>query len=117
MIAGEQDCFFGNFERGEGRVCRGTSPPNRSMGVLEKKFSEIFGKLGICLARMWPRCSRRSAMRQTRKSPKAPALRRISLPVSHQYGLQIAEGMVTFFKSYERELEKYWTKTLFFQLS
>jgi hypothetical protein len=34
-----------------------------------------------------------------------------------QYGLQIAEGMVTFFESYERELEKYWTKTLFFQLS
>jgi hypothetical protein len=28
-----------------------------------------------------------------------------------------AEGMVTFFESYERELEKYWTKTLFFQLS
>ena len=23
--------------------------------------------------------------------------------------------MVTFFESYERELEKYWTKTLFFQ--
>ena len=40
-----------------------------------------------------------------------------SLPASHQYGLQIAEGMVTFFESYERELEKYWTKTLFFQLS
>ena len=38
-------------------------------------------------------------------------------PARHQYGLQIAEGMVTFFESYERELEKYWTKTLFFQLS
>jgi hypothetical protein len=40
-----------------------------------------------------------------------------SLPARHQYRLQIAEGMVTFFESYERELEKYWTKTLFFQLS
>ena len=32
---------------------------------------------------------------------------------------KLAEGMVTFFESYERELEKYkyWTKTLFFQLS
>src|SRR4029077_19350303 len=40
-----------------------------------------------------------------------------SLPASHQYGLQIAEGMVTFFESYERELEKYWRKTLFFQFS
>ena len=38
-------------------------------------------------------------------------------PARHQYGLQIAEGMVTFFESYELELEKYWTKTLFFQLS
>ena len=44
-------------------------------------------------------------------------LRQTSLPARHQYGLQIAEGMVTFFESYERELEKYWTKTLFFQLS
>ena len=34
----------------------------------------------------------------------------------HQYRLQIAEGMVTFLESYERELEKYWRKTLFFQL-
>ena len=39
-----------------------------------------------------------------------------SLPASHQYRLQIAEGMVTFLESYERELEKYWRKTLFFQL-
>jgi hypothetical protein len=38
-------------------------------------------------------------------------------PARHQYGLQIAKGMVTFFESYEREPEKYWTKTLFFQLS
>jgi hypothetical protein len=30
-----------------------------------------------------------------------------SLPARHQYGLQIAEGMVTFFESYEQELEKY----------
>ncbi len=30
---------------------------------------------------------------------------------------KIAEGMVTFFESYERELEKYWTGTLFFQFS
>jgi hypothetical protein len=38
-------------------------------------------------------------------------------PVIHQYGLQMAEGMVTFFESYERKLEKYWTKPLLFQLS
>ena len=44
-------------------------------------------------------------------------LRQTSLPARHQYGLQLAEAMVTFFESYERELEKYWTKTLFFQLS
>jgi hypothetical protein len=43
-------------------------------------------------------------MGQTRDSPKL--LRQTSLPASHQYGLQIAEGMVTFFESYERELEK-----------
>jgi hypothetical protein len=30
---------------------------------------------------------------------------------------ELAEGMVIFFESYERELEKYGTKTLFFQLS
>ena len=30
---------------------------------------------------------------------------------------KLAEGMVEFFESYERELEKYWTKSLFFQLS
>ena len=29
---------------------------------------------------------------------------------------KLTEGMVIFFESYERELEKYWTKTLFFQL-
>jgi hypothetical protein len=40
-----------------------------------------------------------------------------SLPAKHQCGLQIAEDMVTFFESYEREVEKYWAKTLFFQLS
>jgi hypothetical protein len=42
-----------------------------------------------------------------------------ALPARHQYGLQIAEGMVTFFESYERELEKYkyWTRTHFSQLS
>jgi hypothetical protein len=45
------------------------------------------------------------------------AMRQTSLPARHQYGLQIVEGMVTFFESYERELEKYWTKTLFFQPS
>jgi hypothetical protein len=44
-------------------------------------------------------------------------LRQTWLPARHQYGLQTAEGMVTFFESYEQELEKYWTKTLFFQLS
>jgi hypothetical protein len=40
-------------------------------------------------------------------------------PARHQYGLQIAEGMVIFFESYERELEKYkyWTRTHFSQLS
>jgi hypothetical protein len=55
------------------------------------------------------------AMRQTRNSPKALAP---NLATGQpQYGLQIAEGMVTFFESYERELERYWTKTLFFQLS
>jgi hypothetical protein len=30
---------------------------------------------------------------------------------------KLAEGMVIFFESYERELEKYWTKTLVFRLS
>jgi hypothetical protein len=60
-------------EKGAG-FCHPLSPAgNGTIGVLEKKFSEIFGKLGICLARMLPRCSRRSAMRQTRNSPKALA--------------------------------------------
>jgi hypothetical protein len=34
-------------------------------------------------------------------------LHQTSLPARHQYGLQIAEGMVTLFESYEQELEKY----------
>jgi hypothetical protein len=56
-----------------------------------------------------------SAMRQTRDSPKAltPNLATGQASV----WLQIADGMVTFFENYERELEKYWTKTHFFQLS
>ncbi len=38
-------------------------------------------------------------------APKALAPN--SLPARHQYGLQIAEGMVTFFESYERKFEKH----------
>ena len=34
-------------------------------------------------------------------------LRQTWLPARHQYGLQTAEGMVTFFENYEQELEKY----------
>ena len=49
--------------------------------------------------------------------PLVRGMPRAALLLLCSYGLQIAEGMVTFFESYERELEKYWTKTLFFQLS
>jgi hypothetical protein len=55
-----------------------------------------------------------SAMRQTGNSPKALAPNLATGEAPH--GLQIAEGMVMFFESYERELEKYWTKMLFFPL-
>ena len=87
------------------------------MGALEEKFSEILGKFGICLARMRSRCSGRRLLRCDKPGTLQKLLRQTSLPARHQYGLQIAEGMVTFFESYERELEKYWTKTLFFQFS
>jgi hypothetical protein len=66
---------------------------------------------------MRPRRSGRRLLRCDKPETLQKLLRQTSLPASHQYGLQIAEGMVTFFESYERELEKYWTKTLFFQLS
>jgi hypothetical protein len=86
-------------------------------GAGEKIFRN-FWKTRNFLARMLPSavggvfCD---AMRQTRNSQKALAP---NLATGQpQYGLQIAEGMVTFFESYERELERYWTKTLFFQLS
>ncbi len=39
-----------------------------------------------------------------------------SLPAKHQYGLQIAEGVVALFERYEREREKYWAETVFLQL-
>jgi len=42
VIAGKQDCLFGNFERGEGRVCRGASLPNRSIGLFEKNFQKFW---------------------------------------------------------------------------
>ena len=58
-----------------------------------------------------------SARNATNQELSKKLLRQTSLPARHQYGLQIAEGMVTFFESYERELERYWTKMLFFQLS
>jgi hypothetical protein len=64
------------------------------------KIRNLFGKDAATVQR-----AASSAMRQT------------SLPARHHYGLQIVEGMVIFFESYERELERYWTKTLFFQLS
>jgi hypothetical protein len=43
--------------------------------VLEKKFAEIFGEFGICLARMLPRLERAVSftIRQTWNSPKARA--------------------------------------------
>jgi hypothetical protein len=64
---------------------------------------------------MQPRCSGRRLLRCDKSGTLQKLLRQTL--ARHQYGLQIAEGMVTFFESYERELEKYWTKTLFFQLS
>ena len=84
---------------------------------LAEKICRNFGKFGICLARMLPRCSGRCLLRCDKPGTLQKLLRQTSPPARHQYGLQIAEGMVTFFESYERELEKYWTKTLFFQLS
>jgi hypothetical protein len=85
-------------------------------GVLEKKirnFWKIRNLSGTDDATVQRVAS--SAMRQARNFPKL--VRQNSPPIAHQYGLQIAEGMVGFFESYERELEKYWTKTLFFPLS
>jgi len=77
--------------------------------VLEKKISEILENSAF----VWQGCGHGAAGGVTLQK----LLRQTSLPASHQYGLQIAEGMVTFFESYERKLEKYWTKTLFCQLS
>ena len=114
----EKECFnLEARERGGGQgLSGGASSPNRSIGLFEKnfkKFWKIRNLSGTDAATVQRAAS--SAMRQTRNSPKA--LGQTSLPSSHQYGLQIAEAMVTFFESYERELEKYWKKTLFFQLS
>ena len=57
------------------------------------------------------------------RMPRAVAARRLgmgegqtSLPAKHQYGLQIAEGVVALFESYELELEKYWAQTVFLPL-
>ena len=90
---------------------------NRSIRVFEEKFSEIFGRFGICLARMLPRCGGRRLPRCDKRGTLQKLLRQTPLQPSHQYGLQIAEGMVTFFESYERAREKYWTKMLLLQLS
>jgi hypothetical protein len=108
--------FVGRESREGGGFAGGRSLPNRSTRVLEKKFSEIFGTLGICLAGMRPRCSGSRLLRCDKPGTLKRLLRQTSLPVSHQYGLQIVDGMVTFSENYEGELEKYWTKTLSFQL-
>ena len=84
---------------------------------LAEKICRNFGRFGICPARMWPRCSGRRLLRCDEPGTLQKLFRQTSPPVRHQNELQIAEGMVTFFESYERELEKYWTKTLLFQLS
>ena len=81
-----------------------------------EKFAEI-GRFGICLARMRPRATDGVFCDATNQGVSRSSCAKPRYSARHQYGLQIAEGMVTFFESYERELEKYWTKTLFFQLS
>ena len=66
---------------------------------------------------MLPRRSGRRLLRSEKLGTLQELVRPTSPTARHQYGLQIAEAMITFFESYERELEEYWTKTLFFQLS
>ena len=103
------------IHRGPG-FAGGVSSRNRSIGVFEEKFPEILEYSEF----VWHGCSHGAVggvfcdatnQELSKSSCAKPCTAR------HQYGLQIAEGMVTFFESYERELEKYWTKTLFFQLS
>ncbi len=53
-------------------------------------------------------------MRQNRELSKSSCAKPRYRPAISM-DCKIAEGMVTFFESYVRELEKYWTKTLFFQ--
>jgi hypothetical protein len=86
--------FFGKHREGAGFLLGAASLPNRSIGSFEKNLQK-FWKI---------------------RNLSGTAAATVHL-ASHQYGLQIAEGMVTFFESYERQLEKYRTKTLFFQLS
>jgi len=107
LTARKKHCFFGKLrERGAGFLPQGASPPSRSIGVSEKKLPEILKNSEF----VWQDAATvqraaSSAMRQTRNSLKSSCAN--LLQPSHQYGLQIVEGMVTFFESYERELERY----------
>jgi hypothetical protein len=84
---------------------------------LEKKFAEILEDSEL----VWHGCCHGAVggffCDATDQELSKSSCAKTSRPARQQYGLQIAEGMVTFFGSYERELEKYWTKMLFFQLS
>jgi hypothetical protein len=82
-----------------------------------RKTSEIFGRFGICLAWMLPRRSGQRLLRCDEPGTLQKLLRQPRHRPGTSMDCKIAEGMVTFFESYEQEPKKCWTKTLFFQLS
>ena len=89
LMARKSNASLVNIEMRGGRVLPGAaSAPNRSLGVLEKKFAEILEIFGIWLTRM-AQWEAPSAMRQT------------ALPARHQYRLQIAEGVLKLLESYQ----------------
>ena len=101
---------------GRAGFCRGAPLSHiRSFGLSKKKFPEILEISGSCLTRMRQRCS--GVFVPTKSESSRISCAQPRYPVIHEYGLQMAEGTVTFFESYERKLEKYWTKPLLFQLS
>jgi hypothetical protein len=115
-VIGGEESFLGETSRGGAGFCREAPLSVIDQSGCSRKFSEI-GRFGTCLARMRPRCSGRGLLRCDKPGTLQKSRAKTGYAARYQYGLQIAEGMVTFFESYERELEKHWTKTLFFQFS
>ena len=111
----EKACFEEVSRVGGPKLCQGAALSHIDLSGCWRKNFRDSGRFGFCLARMRQRCSGRRLLRCDKPGTLQKSRAKTGYAARHQNGLQIAEGMVTFFDSYERELEKYWTKTLFFQ--